>query len=128
MTALSDLPMLVTPKQAASLLGPSESQVRGLIRDGRLAHVMVGKRVMIPRDAIQQFIACNTRQSCQGETKALTSIGSKSGLAGTSSGPSEAAAASAALARQTAKQLRSRSLSLSNSEPHDLAPVIRLRS
>jgi excisionase family DNA binding protein len=60
MTTLDDLPMLATPKQAAAVMGPTESQVRGLIRDGRLAHIMVGRRVMIPRQSIEQFIAENT--------------------------------------------------------------------
>jgi len=56
----SDLPMLATPKQAADVMGPTEAQVRRLIRDGRIAHVMVGKRPMIPRTAIEDFIAQNT--------------------------------------------------------------------
>jgi hypothetical protein len=41
---LSGLPMLATPKQAAEIMGPTEAQVRGLIRAGRIAHVMVGTR------------------------------------------------------------------------------------
>jgi hypothetical protein len=33
---LSDLPILATPKQAAKVMGPTEAQVRGLIRAGTL--------------------------------------------------------------------------------------------
>jgi excisionase family DNA binding protein len=50
---LSGLPMLATPKQAAEIMGPTEAQVRGLIRAGRIAHVMVGTRRMIPAQQLK---------------------------------------------------------------------------
>ena len=67
--SVADLPMLVTPKQAAEVLGPSVSQVRGLIRTGKLAHIMVGSRVMIPRDAIERFTIDNMVTQCRDETR-----------------------------------------------------------
>src|SRR4051812_12014999 len=99
------LPMLVTPKQAAAMMGPTESQVRGLIRDGRLAHVMVGRRVMIPRPSIEQFIAENTVVPCRDETQERVSAFSKSADASISSGLKMVAAGSAARALQIANSL-----------------------
>src|SRR4051812_9161810 len=107
MVALADLPLLVTPKQAAEVMGPTESQVRGLIRDRRLAHVMVGSRLMIPREAIEQFIASNTVIPCREETQDRGYIGTGAGTAGTSPIPSAAAAGSAQRALQIARSLKS---------------------
>jgi excisionase family DNA binding protein len=128
MTTLDDLPMLATPKQAAAVMGPTESQVRGLIRDGRLAHVMVGRRVMIPRQSIEQFIAENTVVPCRDETQERVSAFSKSADASTSSGLKMVAAGSAARALQIASSLKSRSPSSSTSVPETLGRVIPLRS
>jgi excisionase family DNA binding protein len=50
---LSGLPMLANPKQAAEVAGPTEAQVRGLIRAGRIAYVMVGTRRMIPAQQLK---------------------------------------------------------------------------
>ena len=117
---LAGLPMLVTPKQAAAVMGPTESQVRGLIRDGRLAHVMIGKRVMIPRTAIENFIAENTVTPCPDATKVHISTGAigQGGMpSGTSTTLKTAAAGSAARALQIASSLKSRS-------PSSLTPAI----
>ena len=53
-STLADLPMLVTPKQAAAVMGPTESQVRALIRDGRLIGIRneAGVRV-VPAGMLQ---------------------------------------------------------------------------
>src|SRR5436305_767855 len=90
----NELPMLATPKQASAVMGPTEAQVRALVRDGRIAHVLVGKRVMIPRDAIERFILENTVQPCHGETQAPASATSKSASASISSGLKTVAAGS----------------------------------
>jgi len=129
MTAqLADLPMLITPKQAAGMMGPTEAQIRGLIRDGRIAHVMVGKRIMIPRAAIEAFVAQNTVLPCRDETKAPDSAGSQSASASTSPGASTAAAASARLARQTANKLKCSSRNGSKRADGTTGQVIHLRS
>jgi excisionase family DNA binding protein len=124
----NDLPLLATPKQVSAVMGPSEKQIRELVRAGRLAHVMIGNRVMIPRSAIEKFIAENTVILCRDETQAPAFDSSTSGAPITSAGPSEAAAASAALARQTANKLKSRSRSSSNSGTGEQARVIPLKS
>jgi excisionase family DNA binding protein len=48
------------PKQAAEIMGPTEAQVRGLIRAGRIAYVMVGTRRMIPAQQLKISSCKNT--------------------------------------------------------------------
>jgi excisionase family DNA binding protein len=128
MPALSDLPMLATLKQAAEVMGPTEAQVRGLVRAGKLAHVMVGKRVMIPRDAIEQFIAANRVMTCRVEIQDHAFTGIETARAGTSPGPSEAAAGSARRALRIAASLKSPS-PISCTKPDEVSvPVIPLPS
>jgi excisionase family DNA binding protein len=97
---LDELPLLATPKEVARVTGISESQVRGLIRTRRIAHLLVGKRVMIPRQEIVRFISDNTVMPCRDETQDHISILSKNANATTSSGLKVAAAGSAARALQ----------------------------
>jgi excisionase family DNA binding protein len=104
-----ELPLLLTIKQTARKMGLKDGQVRKLIRDGRLAHVRVGSRLMIPRGAIERFIIDNTVQPCRGEIPAPAFDFSKSADAFTSAGLNQAAAGSAALALQTANKLKSHS-------------------
>jgi excisionase family DNA binding protein len=56
---LQQPPMLVTFKQAALIIGASEYQIRMLVRNKRLTAVNIGRRQMIPRDAIPIFIENN---------------------------------------------------------------------
>jgi excisionase family DNA binding protein len=125
---LADLPMLAPPKLAARVMGLTESQVRGLVREGRIAHIHIGKRFVIPRAAIESFIADNTVPPCRVETQDRASASSKSVAATTSSGLKAVAAGSAARAQQIAERLKSRSPNSSTSAPATLAPVIPLRS
>lgn len=125
----NELPMLATPKQAAAVMGPTEAQVRALVRDGRIAHVLVGKRVMIPRDAIERFILENTVQPCRVETQDRASTGIETEPVGISPGRNGAAAASARRARQTANLLKSPSRNGSRSDSKgEAGRVIPLRS
>jgi excisionase family DNA binding protein len=125
---LADLPMLATPKQAAEVMGPSESQVRALVRSGALAHVPVGKRVMIPRSAIETYITENTVAPCRDETKARTSFGIAAATAGTSHGLNEVAAGSAQRALKIAASLNSPSRTSSTQPAEETGRVIRLKS
>jgi excisionase family DNA binding protein len=124
---LDDLPMLATPKQAAEVMGPTEAQVRGLIRSGRLAHVMVGARIMIPRMAIENFIIENTVAPCRDETKDRVSTGTGIANVGTSPGQNEAAAGSAARALKIAASLKSHSPNSSTPATREPGRVIPLR-
>jgi excisionase family DNA binding protein len=125
---LADLPMLATPKLAAAVMGLTESQARGLVRAGRIGHIVVGKRVMIPRNAIEAFITDNMVPPCRVEIPGPACASSKSAVATTSSGLKAVAAGSAARALQIADRLKSRSPSSSISEPAIPARVIPLRS
>jgi excisionase family DNA binding protein len=107
MPSCDTLPMLLTPKQAAEIMGPTEDQIRGLIRSGKIAHVPVGRRVMIPLAAIERFIAENTVLLCRDEIQAPGSGSSKSEGPFTSCGRKEVAAGSAARALQIAQSLKS---------------------
>jgi excisionase family DNA binding protein len=124
---LDDLPLLATVKQAAAVMGPTERQVRDLARTGRLGYVMVGKRIMIPRDAIQQFVPENTVPPCRDETQEHAFVFSSIGAASTSAGPKMEAIGSAQRVRKIASKLKSLSPSSSTCEPGASAPVIPLK-
>ena len=121
-------PLLLTIKQAVRRMGVKDGQVRKLTREGHLAHVEIGSRVMIPRGAIEQFIADNTVQPCRGEIPAPAFGFSKSADAFTSAGLNQAAAGSAALALQIANKLKSRSPSSFTHESGKAAPETHRKS
>ena len=50
------LPLLVTFRGAAKLMGVSERQLRSIASEGFIIAVPVGKRWMVPREAIGEFI------------------------------------------------------------------------
>jgi excisionase family DNA binding protein len=126
--SILDLPLLATPRQAAHLLGLTDGQIRALIQGGRIAHIMIGKRFMIPSEDIARFIAENRTQPCRDATPGQSSDFSKSAALGTSSGRNEVAAASAARARQIAGSLKLPSPNSSGSDTGAPARVIRLKS
>ncbi len=51
---------LVDVKTAAERLGVSSFTVRAWIRQRRLAHAKLGRRVLISEDALERFVAQNT--------------------------------------------------------------------
>ena len=125
---MPDEPPVETIKQLARKVGLSERQIRGLIYQRKLEHIPIGSRIMVPVGAWARYIAENTVRSCPEGTKDPDLSGSASAGVTTSAGPSGGARASAALALQTAKKLKSRSRNGCGAEPGPPAPVIRLRS
>lgn len=125
---MTDEPRLETIKQLAKKVGLKDRQIRELINKGLLDHIPIGSRIMVPVGAWARYVAENVRRSCPDETKARGSGTSLSAGVTTSAGPSEGARASAALALQTAKKLKSLSRNGSGGEPGPPAPVIPLRS
>jgi hypothetical protein len=125
---LSALPMLCTPKLAAEVMGLTAQQVRSLLRLKKIAHVPVGKRLMIPRNAIEDFIAQNTVLPCHVETPEHGCASLKSADAITSSGLNAVAAGSAARALQIASKLKSPLLNSSPTVSKPAGHVIPLRS
>ncbi|HKH81701.1 MAG TPA: helix-turn-helix domain-containing protein [Methylovirgula sp.] len=126
--SILELPLLATPRQAAHLLGLTDGQIRDLIRTGRIAHIMIGKRFMVPRDDIERFIAENRVQPCRDATPGQSFDSSRGAVPGISSGRNEVAAASAARARQIAKKLKPSSGNSSGSAIGAPGRVIRLKS
>jgi excisionase family DNA binding protein len=120
--------MLATPKQAAEILGLSDGQIRDLLRHYRIPYVRVGSRKLIPRDAIQSFVNDNTVPSCRVETQAHAFAFSTNVNAGTSSGPSTAAAGSAQRALAIADRLNSHSPNSSTPTIAERARVIPLKA
>ena len=119
---------LETPKQLARRVGITERQVRHLVQVRQLEHVPIGRRIFIPVGAFARFLEAKKVAPCQDETKAPDFAGSPSAAATISSGPREGAVASAALARQTAKRLKSCSDNSSNSGTSERGRVIPLKS
>jgi hypothetical protein len=120
--------MLITPRQAGEIMGLTEAQVRALIRRGRLAHVAIGTRPMVPRNAMESFVAENTVMPCRDETQARAYDSAPGGTATTSAGPSTAATASAARLQQIEEKLKSRSRTSSEAVDKPDGRVIPLKS
>jgi excisionase family DNA binding protein len=125
---MHELGKLETPRQLAERVGLSEGAIKRLIDDGRLPFVEVGKRRRIPPGAWQEYLDNSTVRQCRDATKVPSSSFSPSVAASTSSGPNTDAAASAALARQTAQRLKSSSRDSSSGSRASSAPVIHLKS
>ncbi|MDK2012265.1 MULTISPECIES: helix-turn-helix domain-containing protein [unclassified Deinococcus] len=57
MTELTQEKLVYNPKELEPLLQLSKNTINALLRSGRLRSVRVGRRYLIPREAIQQFLA-----------------------------------------------------------------------
>ena len=53
--------MLLTVREAARLLGIGRDSVYALIREGRLRAVHIGRRIRVPRTALERWIESETR-------------------------------------------------------------------
>jgi hypothetical protein len=109
-------------------VGLTERQVRYLITSGQIEYVEIGKRILLPVTAFANFLEAKKVKPCHDATKDHACVGSPSARVSTSAGPNPAAAASAALARQTAHKLKSSSRNGSSSEAAATAQVIPLKS
>jgi len=52
----SEQPLLVNVRDASATLGIGRDSCYELIRDGRLRHVAVGRRLLIPRSELEAFV------------------------------------------------------------------------
>ena len=118
-----------TPKQLAERVGISEYHIRKLIRTDELEHVQIGGGKFIPSGAWPRYVEANKRggASWQDETKGQSYDGLLIAELTTLHGQSMGAAASAALARQTAKQLKSSSEAGSKDGANKPGQVIQLK-
>jgi excisionase family DNA binding protein len=120
--------LLETPKQCAERVGVvKERTIRELIRRGEIEHVRIAGRVYLTDGAWEALIERRKVRPCQEGTADHTCNGAKIEPSITSCGPSEAAAASAALARLTLNTLKSSLQSGSQPGGSELGQVIRLK-
>jgi excisionase family DNA binding protein len=55
-------PLLVGVREAARVLGLGRDSCYALVREGRLRAVRVGRRVLIPRAELEDFVTREVRQ------------------------------------------------------------------
>jgi excisionase family DNA binding protein len=118
-----ELARLISPKQAARYSGLSISQVRILVANKKIASIQIGARILIPRDALEQFITDITVKPCRDETQVHVSASSKSAGSTTSYGANAGEAASAQRALRNADLLKQPSRTSSMSGRATPAPA-----
>ncbi|HWL36686.1 MAG TPA: helix-turn-helix domain-containing protein [Frankiaceae bacterium] len=63
MTLDDDLPPILTVEQTATLLGISRGLAFAAVRTGEIPHVRIGRRIIVPRDALRNLLEQPRRQS-----------------------------------------------------------------
>ncbi|GGR71392.1 hypothetical protein GCM10008959_36290 [Deinococcus seoulensis] len=61
MTGLTQEKLVYTPKELEPLLQLSKNTINALLRSGRLRSIRVGRRYLIPREALQQLLAGSSK-------------------------------------------------------------------
>jgi hypothetical protein len=114
----------MTPKELAETVGVvSARKVKDLIRKNEIEHYRIAGRVFITVGAWETFVESRKVTPCPDATAVPSSTSVRTEDSTTSSGPREAGAASAALARQTLSELKS---SLRNGSKGESGGVARL--
>ena len=57
-----ELPLLLNVKQLADLLGISESSVYELIQEKDFPSLRIGKRIVIPKEELREWISARTKE------------------------------------------------------------------
>ena len=57
-----ELPLLLTVKQLADLLGVSDSIVYELIQEDGFPSLRIGKRIVIPKEELREWISTRTKE------------------------------------------------------------------
>lgn len=60
-TSYDELPLLLNAKQLADLLGVSDSSVYELIQEDDFPSLRIGKRIVIPKEKLQEWISAHTK-------------------------------------------------------------------
>ena len=50
---------LLTPRQLASETGWPERRIRSLLRTGELRHIRIGSNYLLPKNAVEEYVARN---------------------------------------------------------------------
>ena len=66
---VSDLPLLLSPAEAARQLSLSRDRVYGMIREGEIASVQLGRRIAIRREELIRYIEEHSREISPREEK-----------------------------------------------------------
>ena len=119
---------LETPKQLAKRVGLTEKAVRKLLKVGKLSFVRIGTRLRIPPGTWEVYLKINVVQPWRGEISDQNSYSSANAVSTISSGLRVDAAASAALAQQTAQRLKLSLRSSSRDTPAVRVHEIRRKS
>jgi len=61
-TSYDELPLLLNVKQLADLLGVSDSSVYELIQEDGFPSLRVGKRIVIPKEELREWISARTKE------------------------------------------------------------------
>ena len=56
-----ELPLLLNTKQLADLLGVSDSSVYELIREDDFPSLRIGKRIVVPKEELRNWISTHTK-------------------------------------------------------------------
>ena len=57
-----ELPLLLNAKQLADLLGVSDSSVYELIQEDGFPSLRIGKRIVIPKEELREWITARTKE------------------------------------------------------------------
>jgi len=57
-----ELPLLLNVKQLADLLGVSDSSVYELIQEEGFPSLRIGKRIVIPKEELREWITARTKE------------------------------------------------------------------
>ena len=61
-TSYDELPLLLNVKQLADLLGVSDSSVYEIIQEGGFPSLRIGKRIVIPKEELREWISARTKE------------------------------------------------------------------
>ena len=61
-TSYDELPLLLNVKQLADLLGVSDSSVYELIQEDGFPSLRIGKRIVIPKEKLREWITARTKE------------------------------------------------------------------
>ena len=61
-TSYDELPLLLNVKQLADLLGVSDSSVYELIQEDGFPSLHIGKRIVIPKEELREWISARTKE------------------------------------------------------------------
>ena len=59
-TSFEDLPLTLRVEDLMPILGIGRNTAYELVRSGQISSVRVGRQLRVPKDAVMEFLACDT--------------------------------------------------------------------